>query len=128
MRKPDKTEVIQHKGQDVIVDVWIDATDLPYDGDNPEDAEGCEGWDVLVKATHHKVHRFEGVDSLGSIWIRPGDKYLDECVAECTRNALLDLEETLTYYASGMGLKLAQAKMEDAITTLHLMKKEEDSK
>lgn len=43
-REPDTCELYDWKNSIVVeVRTWCDPAMDPYDGDNPEDAEGCEG-------------------------------------------------------------------------------------
>jgi len=129
MRQPDIREGILVTDQlmnapPIMVEVWIDPTDLPYDGDFPEDAEGCEGWDILVRATLEVAgQRWEGLDSLGSIWIRPGDKYLDECIADCKIQALRELRRAVVADAYGRCVKEADKRL---VVAQHVMGDDEE--
>ncbi len=116
MRKADKVEEIEWTGGfKVEVETWVEPTDIPYDGNDPRDVEGCEGWDVSVRVTLRAGNQcWAGTDSLGSIWCKPGDRYLDTEIETVQQEALANLAKAIEHDATGEGVKEAKARQKAA--------------
>ena len=114
MRPPDNWKTIEHKGMTVQIKIWSDPEDMPYDGENPEDAEGCEGWILRVEAhTFADGFTFEGADILGGIWIKQGEK-LTHYEEQVTATALAALEADIAWTANGARMQQARRAYEVA--------------
>jgi hypothetical protein len=118
MRKPDSQELYDWKGLVVTVRTWNDPTECEYDGEFPEDAEGCEGWDLLVEVSlDFDGQSFTAFDSLCSNWVWPdreGDDYIKSQCAELRDQALDTLSSELRECAEGKGVAEARARQDIA--------------
>lgn len=121
MRRPDRKLEGVSRGISYLAAVWIDPTDLPWDGDFPL-PEGSEGWDVSVEVTAEiDGERFSERDSLGSIWIEPnrdGFDYLDECIQDVTDTAVYALHEEILRVSTGVDVEKAKSRQNVAVSAV----------
>ena len=92
LKNPDKTRNRAWRGHDVLVEIWVEPTDLAWEGDEPL-GEGFTGWDLTVRVSFHDDIRLVwSGDSCCGIWIdgsRPfRDDYMLDHVEESTKEAI----------------------------------------
>ncbi len=120
MRRPDRTEETTWYGELVNVQIWIDETEYPWDGDEPLEP-GSEGYDILVRVS---FGHFRGQSSLGSVWIYPnkeGRDYLEAEIKDVTGEALSDLETEVRRIASGEDVDAARSSQALALAVTRKM-------
>lgn len=79
LKDPARTRKRQWRGHEVLVEIWVDETDLPWDGDAPLE-EGSTGWDATVRVSFDDevVGNVWAGDSCGGIWISGKNPWRDE--------------------------------------------------
>lgn len=110
-----------------MVEVEVEPTDTPWDGDYPLDPK-CEGWDVVVKAIlelgNGHLGPISGHASLCGTWVYPdadGRKYLEEVTQELVAESVRDLEEKLALLAKGESVNLERRRQRAARRILALI-------